>query len=47
MEILILVILVEKALLMKISVLRPSVLLILSKMAYFFSGFVDLSLKIS
>jgi hypothetical protein len=32
---------------MKLSVLGPSILFILSKMAYFFSGFVDLSLKIS
>jgi hypothetical protein len=32
---------------MKLPVLRPSILFILSKMAYFFSGFVDLPLKIS
>jgi hypothetical protein len=38
---------VEQALLMKLPVLGPSILLVLSKMAYFFSGFVDLSLKIS
>jgi hypothetical protein len=40
MEILIPIILVEEALLVKLSVLGPSVLLILSKMTYFFSGFV-------
>jgi hypothetical protein len=44
MEILIPVILVEEALLMKLSVLGPSVLLILSKMTNFFSGFVYLPL---
>jgi hypothetical protein len=38
---------VEQALLMKLPVLGPSILLILSKMAYFFSGFVDLPLTIS
>jgi hypothetical protein len=32
---------------MKLPVLGPSILFVLSKMAYFFSGFVDLSLKIS
>jgi hypothetical protein len=32
---------------MKLLVLRPSILFVLSKMAYFFSGFVNLSLKIS
>jgi hypothetical protein len=32
---------------MKPPVLRPSILFILSKMAYFFSGFVNLPLKIS
>jgi hypothetical protein len=47
MEILIPVILVEKALLMKLSVLRPSVLLILSKMVNFFRGFVYLPLQVS
>jgi hypothetical protein len=47
MEILILVILVDEALLMKLSVLRPSVLLILSKMANFFRGFVYLPLQVS
>jgi hypothetical protein len=46
-KILILVILVEKALLMKLSMLRPSVLLILSKMANFFRGFVYLPLQVS
>jgi hypothetical protein len=40
-------ILIEYAFLMKLPVLRPSFLLVLSKMAYFFSGFVDLPLKIS
>jgi hypothetical protein len=40
-------ILVEQALLMKLPVLGPSILFVLSKMAYFFSGFVDLPLKIS
>ena len=47
MEILIPVILVDEALLMKLSVLRPSVLLILSKMANFFRGFVYLPLQVS
>jgi hypothetical protein len=32
---------------MKLPVLGPLILFVLSKMAYFFSGFVDLSLKIS
>jgi hypothetical protein len=32
---------------MKLPVLRPSILFVLSKMAYFFSGFIDLPLKIS
>jgi hypothetical protein len=32
---------------MKLPVLRPSILLVLSKMAYFFSGFVNLPLKVS
>jgi hypothetical protein len=32
---------------MKLPMLRPSILFVLSKMAYFFSGFVDLPLKIS
>jgi hypothetical protein len=44
MEILIPIIPIEEALLLKLSVLGPSVLLILSKMTYFFSGFVNLSL---
>jgi hypothetical protein len=39
-------ILVEQAFLMKLPVLGPSILFVLSKMAYFFSGFVDLPLKI-
>jgi hypothetical protein len=43
MEILIPVILVDEALLVKLSVLEPSVLLILSKMTNFFRGFVYLS----
>jgi hypothetical protein len=47
MEILIPIILVEEALLMKLSMLRPSVLLILSKMANFFGGFVYLPLQVS
>jgi hypothetical protein len=33
--------------LMKLRVLGPSTLFVLRKMAYFFSGFVDLPLKIS
>jgi hypothetical protein len=36
---------VERALLTKLPVLRPSVL-ILSKMTHFFSGFVNLPLKV-
>jgi hypothetical protein len=44
MEILIPVILVEETLLMKLSVLRLSVLLILNKMTNFFRGFVYLPL---
>jgi hypothetical protein len=40
-------ILVEQAFLVKLSVLGPSIMFVLSKMAYFFSGFVDLPLKIS
>src|SRR5688572_7480889 len=47
MEILIPVIFVEEALLMKLSVLGPLVLLILSKMANFFRGFVYLPLQVS
>ena len=37
---------VEWAFLMKLPVLRPLVLVILSKMTHFFSGFVNLLLKI-
>jgi hypothetical protein len=44
MEIFIPFILVVEALLVQLSVLGPSVLLILSKMTYFFSGFVNLPL---
>jgi hypothetical protein len=40
-------IVVKQAFLMKLPVLGPSILFFLSKMAYFFSGFVDLPLKIS
>jgi hypothetical protein len=40
-------IVVEQAFLMKLPVLGPSILFVLNKMAYFFSGFVDLPLKIS
>jgi hypothetical protein len=40
-------IVVEQAFLMKLPVLGPSILFVLSKMAYFFSGFVDLHLKIN
>ena len=47
MEIIIPVIFVEETLLMKVLVLRPSVLLILSKMTNFFRGFVYLSLQFS
>ena len=46
-EILIPVIFVEEILLMKVFVLRPSVLLILSKMANFFRSFVYLPLQFS
>jgi hypothetical protein len=46
MEILIPFILIEEALLVKLPMLGPSLLLILSKMAYFFSGFVNLPLKV-
>jgi hypothetical protein len=45
MEIIIPFIFVEEALLMNLPLLGPS-LLILSQMAYFFSGFVNLPLKI-
>jgi hypothetical protein len=44
MEIFIPFILVVETLLVQLSVLGPSVLLILSKMTYFFSGFVNLPL---
>jgi hypothetical protein len=37
-------ILVVEALLVQLSVLGPSILLILSKMTYFFGGFVNLPL---
>ena len=47
MEIVIPVIFVGKTLLMKVLVLRPSVLLILSKMTNFFRGFVYLPLQFS
>jgi hypothetical protein len=47
MEVLIPVILVDEALLVKLSGLRPSVLLILSKMTNFFRGFVYLPLQVS
>jgi hypothetical protein len=40
-------IVIEQAFLMKLPVLGPSILFVLSKMTYFFSGFVDLPLKIS
>jgi hypothetical protein len=40
-------IVVEQAFLMKLPVLGPSILFVLNNMAYFFSGFVDLPLKIS
>jgi hypothetical protein len=46
-EILIPVILVDEALLVKLSVLGPSVLLILSKMSNFFRCFVYLPLQVS
>jgi hypothetical protein len=39
-------IIIEQAFLMKLPVLGPSFLLILSKMAYFFSGFVNMPLKV-
>jgi hypothetical protein len=47
MEIVIPVIFVGETLLMKVLVLRPSVLLILSKMTNFFRGFVYLPLQFS
>jgi hypothetical protein len=40
-------IVVEQALLMKLPVLGPSVLLVLSKVTYFFSNFINLPLKVS
>jgi hypothetical protein len=40
-------ILVEQAFLMKLFVLGPSILFVLSKMVYFLCGFVDMPLKIS
>jgi hypothetical protein len=40
-------ILVEQDFLMKLPMLGSSILFVLSKMVYFFSGFVDLPLKIS
>jgi hypothetical protein len=40
-------IVIEQALLMKLPVLGPSVLLVLSKVTYFFSSFVNLPLKVS
>jgi hypothetical protein len=40
-------IVIEQAFLMKLPMLGPSILFVLNKMAYFFSGFVDLPLKIS
>jgi hypothetical protein len=45
MEIVIPVIFVGETLLMKVLVLRPSVLLVLSKMTNFFRGFVYLPLQ--
>jgi hypothetical protein len=47
MEIPIPVIFVDEALLVKLYVLGPSVLLILSKMMNFFKGFVYLPLQVS
>jgi hypothetical protein len=47
MEILIPVIFVEEALLVQLSVVGPSVLLILSKMTHFFGGFINLPLQVS
>ena len=46
MEVVIPFILVKRALLTKLPVLRPLVMVILGKMAHFFSGFVDLLLKV-
>jgi hypothetical protein len=47
MEIFIPIILVVEAFLVQLSVLGPSVLLILSKMMHFFSSFVNLPLQVS
>jgi hypothetical protein len=47
MEIFIPVILVVKAFLVQLSMLGPSVLLILSKMTHFFGSFVNLPLQVS
>jgi hypothetical protein len=47
MEIFIPVVLVVEALLMKLSVRRSSVLVILRKMTNFFRGFIYLSLQVS
>jgi hypothetical protein len=46
MEVLIPFILVKRALLTKLPVLRPLVMVTLGKVAHFFSGFVDLLLKV-
>jgi hypothetical protein len=46
-EVLIPVIFVDEALLVKLSVLGPSVLLILSKMTNLFRGFIYLLLQVS
>ena len=47
MEILIPFILIEEAFLVKLPMLGPSLLLILGEMAYFFSSFINLPLKVS
>jgi hypothetical protein len=46
MKVIVPFIFVEWALLTKLLVLRPSVLVILSKMTHFFSSFVNLLLKV-
>jgi hypothetical protein len=46
MKVIVPFILVEWALLMKLPMMGPSVLVILSKMTHFFSGFVNLLLKV-
>jgi hypothetical protein len=46
MEVVIPFILVKWALLTKLPVLRPLVMVILGKMTHFFTGFVDLLLKV-